>query len=63
MIDSRAVSTSLQNVEMKNEAMVDLTQEEKVILKSGNNFNSLGVIARTSAQSTLDKSLESHSKT
>ena len=63
MIDTRVVSTSLQNVEMKNEANQDLAQDEKAIFKSSNNFNSRGVIARTSAQSTLDKSLESHSKT
>ena len=40
MIDTRVVSTSLQNVEMKNEANQDLAQDEKAIFKS--NYHTFG---------------------
>ena len=64
MKESNVVSTSLQNVEMKDEAVVDLKQDEKAILKSSNNLNSRATAPRTSAQSTIDKSMDSgNSKT
>ena len=49
---------------MKDEAVVDLKQDEKAILKSSNNLNSRATAPRTSAQSTIDKSMDSgNSKT
>ena len=64
MKESNVVSTSLQNVEMKDEAVVDLKQDEKAILKSSNNLNNRATAPRTSAQSTIDKSMDSgNSKT
>ena len=64
MKESKVVSTSLQNVEMKDEAVIDLKQDEKAVLKSNNNFNSRATVPKTSAQSTIDKSMDSgNSKT
>ena len=64
MKESNVVSTSLQNVEMKDEAVADLKQDEKAILKSSNNLNNRATAPRTSAQSTIDKSMDSgNSKT
>ena len=58
MKETKLVSTSLQNIEMKDEGIVSLKQDEQAILKS-NNFNSRATIARVSAQSTIDKSDDS----
>ena len=58
MKETKLVSTSLQNIEMKDEGIVSLKQDEQAILKS-NNFNSRATIARASAQSTIDKSDDS----
>ena len=58
MKETKLVSTSLQNIEMKDEGIVSLKQDEQAILKS-NNFNSRATITRASAQSTIDKSDDS----